>query len=118
MTLVDSSVWVDHFRKGDSRLAELLEESLAATHECVIGELMCGSMRDRGRTLEDLNALPRLAPATSREVLHLIDREKLFGLGLGWVDVHLLAAARLSHALLYTRDRALAAAAQRLGIGS
>ena len=116
MTLVDTSVWIDHFRRSDDRLAGLIEARLAATHDFVIGELACGDLRARGKALNDLNALPRLETASTEDVAILLEQNKLYGLGLGWIDMHLLCAAVLSHATLYTRDQVLAIAAKRLGV--
>lgn len=116
MTLIDTSVWIDHFRRSDDRLADLIEDRLAATHDFVIGELACGNLRARGKTLDDLNALPRLETASTSDVAVLLEQNKLYGLGLGWIDMHLLATAVLTHATLYTRDQVLAAAAKRLGV--
>src|SRR5258708_37692876 len=113
MTLVDTSVWIDHFRQGDGRLARLLEVRLAATHDFVIGELSCGNLRARGKPLDDLNALPRIDAASTKDVQAFVEHNKLYGLGLGWIDMHLLAAAILANATLYTLDKTLAAAAKR-----
>jgi predicted nucleic acid-binding protein len=118
MTLIDTSVWIDHFRHGDDRLADLIDARLAATHDFVIGELACGNLRVRGKTLNDLNALPRLETASTPDVALMLEQNKLYGLGLGWIDMHLLAATVLAHATLYTRDQSLGAAAKRLGVAS
>jgi predicted nucleic acid-binding protein len=117
MVLADTSVWVHHFRTGDERLARLLEQGEAAIHECVLGELACGNLRNREKTLAELGQLLRVRRAAADEVMLLIERHRLHGLGLGWVDAHLLASSRLDHAALYTRDRALAKAAVELGVG-
>jgi len=114
MVLVDSSVWVDHFHRPDARLVELLEAGEVITHSMVIGELACGQLAHRRTTLALLHALPRAPEASTAEVLALIEHRRLFGLGIGIVDVHLLAAARLVDATLWTKDRALAGAAERL----
>ncbi len=114
MVLVDSSVWVSHFHRRDARLVALLESGDVLSHSLVIGELACGNMTARRTTLELLHLLPRSVEASTTEVLRLIERAGLFGTGLGMVDVHLLAAARLSDASLWTHDRALARAAERI----
>ena len=114
MVLVDSSVWVDHFRRGEPALAELLESAHVACHPAVIGELACGTLRARSTTLDLLRRLPRALVATDDETLHFLDRHRLAGRGLGWVDVHLLAATALSHARLWTADRRLHDTARRL----
>jgi predicted nucleic acid-binding protein len=116
VVLVDSSVWVDHFHRGDKQLTALLEAGEVLMHTLVIGELACGHLAQRRTTLEFLHALPRAREASSDEVLQLIERGRLSGKGLGIVDVHLIAAARLSDATLWTRDRVLAAAVERLRV--
>ncbi|MBM3908396.1 MAG: PIN domain-containing protein [Gemmatimonadetes bacterium] len=114
MVLVDSSVWVDHFRRADRRLTELLDAGEVLTHPMVIGELACGALTARQTTLALLHALPRAESASEQEVLTLIERARLFGTGLGIVDAHLLASMLLSDVELWTRDRALAKAAATL----
>lgn len=116
MILVDASAWIDHFRGVDPALAVLLEDGRAAVHELVLGELRMGRIPDRVVTLRRLAQLPRVPTAEHGDVEALVERHRLHGTGLGWVDAHLLAAARLADVPLYTRDRALAVAARRLGI--
>lgn len=119
MILVDTSVWVDHLRRREPALADLLEAGGVVTHPFVIGELSLGRLRQRDIVLGALRQLPRAAVATDRETLDFIDRNALHGRGIGYVDAHLLAAARLSaDTLLWTRDRRLAGAAERLGVGA
>ena len=116
MILVDTSVWVDHLRTGDDQLADLLERGHVVIHPFVAGEIACGSLADRGLVLELLQDLPAAAVAESDEVLGFIDRHELHGKGIGYVDVHLLAAAALAgDTKLWTRDKRLLAAAQALG---
>ena len=114
--LVDTSVWVELFRRGHAGLAERLEAGAVVSHPFVIGELACGQLRDRTTVLELLKALPSCAVADHDEVLGMVDAHRLMGSGLGWVDMHLLAAALLSGDPLWTLDRALALAAKRLKI--
>lgn len=114
MILIDSSVWVDHFRRPDQRLMRLLEAGEVLTHSLIIGELACGNLAARRTTLELLHALPKADEASAGEVLTLIERGRLHGTGLGVVDVHLLASMLLSGAELWTRDQPLAKAAARL----
>ncbi|PYQ52383.1 MAG: VapC toxin family PIN domain ribonuclease [Acidobacteria bacterium] len=114
--LVDTSVWVDHFRRGDSRLGQLLERGEVECHPFIIGELACGNLRARDEILALLHDLPSLAAVEHEEALMFIDSHNLAGSGLGWIDVHLLASARLNGTVLWTRDRRLAAATQRLGV--
>jgi predicted nucleic acid-binding protein len=106
--LVDTSVWVDHLRDGDQELAELLDLGLVLVHPFVVGELALGRFRHREIILEALLQLPQTVVATDGEVLAFISRQKLFGRGIGYVDVHLLAAVRLTTgSKLWTRDRHL-----------
>jgi hypothetical protein len=116
MTLVDTSVWVDHLRCHDPALADLLEDGAVLTHPCMIGELACGGLKRRDETLALLRALPVAATADDRETLSLIERRGLHGRGLGWIDAQLLAAALLTGCRLWTRDRALARAAADLDL--
>jgi predicted nucleic acid-binding protein len=117
--LVDTSIWVDHLRAGDERLAALLNGGEVLAHPFVIGELALGNLRQRTEFLSDLLHLPKAITASDDEVLWLIDREQLFGLGIGYIDAHLLAAARLTAgAKLWTRDQALQAVAAQLGLAA
>ena len=117
MVLVDTSLWIEHFRRGSSVLERLLIEGRVACHAAVIGELACGTLRQRDRTLGLLRRLLSARPATDEEALRFLEDHRLFGRGLGWTDVHLLAAATLSGYQLWTVDRRLHQAAQRLRLG-
>ena len=114
--LVDTSVWINHFRRSNHDLEYLLEEGVVQTHPFVIGELACGSLAKRAEVLGLLMALPTVLIATAEEAHALVDRHRLFGTGLGWIDVHLLASAKLSKQSLWTADRRLRAAAAKLGL--
>ena len=116
MILVDTSVWVEHLRRGLPALAEVLDQGLVLVHPFVVGELACGNLENRREILDLLAALPVAVGATDDEVLHLLEERRLMGRGIGWVDAHLLASALLSEAPLWTRDRRLAEAALHLGI--
>ena len=116
MILVDSSVWIDHLRAGDAVLTGLLQTGLVLTHPFVIGELALGNLRQRETVMDALAGLPRASVATDAEVLHFIDRHALFGRGIGYVDVHLLAAARLAGAALWTNDERLLGVAAGLSL--
>ena len=117
MILVDTSVWVDHFRADNSTLSELLERGAALTHPFVIGELALGNLRQRELVLRMLSRLPSASVATDAEVLRFIDRYSLFGRGVGYIDIHLLAAARLTAgSQLWTSDKRLNEVAVRLGM--
>ena len=118
MILVDTSVWVEHLRHGLPRLATLLQEGKVMIHPWVIGELACGNLRNRQQVLELLLGLPMATVASDTEVLLLIERELLMGRGIGYIDAHLLASARLSHCRLWTQDRRLAAVAQGQGLAA
>lgn len=116
MILVDTSVWVDHFRHADGLLQDLLASGQVATHPFVIGELSCGDLKQREKILGLLQALPQAQLAAHEEVLELVNSRTLYGRGLGWVDAHLLASSLLSHTGLWTKDRRLAAVARALHI--
>jgi predicted nucleic acid-binding protein len=115
MILVDTAVWVDHFRDVDRALTDLLERSAVLAHPWVIGELALGHLRGRAEILRLLGDLPQATVATAAELLALTERRELYGLGIGYVDAQLLAATMLTEdAALWTRDRRLHAAAERL----
>jgi len=116
MLLVDTSVWVDHFRQGIPLLDDLLNAGEVATHPFVIGELACGNLKNRSEILALLSSLPSVKVANHPEAMHLVDAQSLSGTGIGWIDVHLLSAALLNRMPLWTRDRKLHAAAKVLGI--
>jgi predicted nucleic acid-binding protein len=117
--LVDSSIWVDHLRALDQTLIGLLERGQVLIHPFVIGELALGNLRRRIDLLADLQDLPQARVASDHEVLRFIERHELFGLGVGYVDVHLLAAVRLTlGASLWTRDKRLQTVASHLGVAS
>jgi predicted nucleic acid-binding protein len=116
MILVDTSIWVDHLRQGDARLKRLLEAGQVVIHPFVVGELALGNLRQRNLVLSSLRDLPHAVSAGDAEVLDFIERHALAGLGIGWVDAHLLASARLTSAWLWTRDKRLSAVAVRLSL--
>ncbi len=117
MVLVDTSVWIDHFRKGEAQLVELLENSLVLMHPFVRGELACGNLQNRSAVLAMLGNLPAAVMAGDDEVIAFIERYRLMGVGLGYVDAHLLAATALSTpASLWTKDRALHQAATQMDL--
>ena len=117
MILVDSSVWIDHFRGDDPILSRLLDQRQVLTHPFVIGELALGSLRQRDAILGALRGLPRTQVASDDEVHAFIDRHALHGSGIGYVDAHLLAGTMLkAGAQLWTRDKRLRRVAERLGI--
>ena len=116
MTLVDTSVWVDHLRRRNERLAVLLDDAQVLGHPFVVGELACGNLKNRRAILELLAALPAVSQAEHAEVLHLVESHLLNGRGLGWVDAHLLASCLINGCELWTFDKPLRAAAIGLGI--
>jgi predicted nucleic acid-binding protein len=116
MVLADTSVWIQHFRRGEPTLVDLLEEGLVLMHPFISGELACGNLKNRAAILSDLQALPQAAVAFHAEVLQLIEERPLWGRGLGWIDLHLLAAALLAGCGLWTLDKRLARAAKELGL--
>jgi predicted nucleic acid-binding protein len=115
--LVDTSVWVDHFRRGNARLRARLDAGEVAYHPFILGELACGNLRAREEVLSLLAALPQVPMAEHEEVLALVEGNRLMGRGLGWIDMHLLASARLARTALWTLDRRLASVAGELGLG-
>jgi len=115
--LVDTSVWINHLRVGDPKLAALLQDGYVLAHPWVIGELALGQLSQRTEILGLLHNLPQANVATDAEVLKLIDSRHLFGLGIGYVDAQLLAATMLTAgAGLWTRDKRLAAVAAEFGL--
>jgi predicted nucleic acid-binding protein len=117
LILVDTSVWVDHLRKDNAPLVKLLDAGRVLTHPYVIGEIALGQMRQRKAILAALSDLPRAQVATEEEAMSFIDRHALYGRGVGYIDVHLLAAVRLTAgAALWTTDRRLHAVADTLGL--
>jgi predicted nucleic acid-binding protein len=116
MMLVDTSVWIDHLRRSDAELAAMLLEGQVLVHPWVAGELACGNLQDRKLVLGLLQSLPLAPVASAGEVLFFIEQHALMGRGIGYVDVHLLAAARLAGTRLWTRDRRLVVVADELGM--
>lgn len=120
MILVDTSIWVDHLGAApDEVLTALMARKEVATHPFVVGELAMGNVRQRKIILEELQKLPSVVVAGYQEVIYLIDEHRLFGMGIGYIDAHLLASALLTPEIkLWTRDRRLHHIADRLGIAA
>lgn len=119
MILVDTSIWIDHLRASDERLARLLDAGQVLAHPFVTGELALGNLRNRDAVLGALQDLPQVVMATESEVLRFIAQKGLFGLGIGYIDARLLAAVLLTPgSLLWTRDKRLLAASAQLGISA
>jgi len=117
MILVDTSIWIDHLRRGNERLRRMLEQGQVLIHPYVIGEVALGNLRNRDAILSALQDLPQVAVATDGEVLRFVQQNSLYGVGIGYIDAHLLAAVRLSPgATLWTGDRRLLAAGRTLGL--
>lgn len=116
MILVDTSIWIDHFRHGDLELSKIIEDDRLLCHPFVIGELALGSLRERDAVIAFLAAQREAAIATHAEVMTVIDRYAIFSMGIGYTDAHLLTSTLLDRrASLWTRDKRLAAAAQKVG---
>ena len=118
MILVDTSVWVDHFREGVPRLADLLMDAQVVIHPFVIGELACGNLKNRVEILSLLQALPMIPVVELQEFLYFVDSNNLMGRGIGFVDVNLLASAQLAGVPLWTRDKRLKSVAVGLGLSA
>ena len=116
MILLDTSVWVDHFRLDDALVVQVLESGQGAAHAFVIGELVCGNLKSRTSVIGLLQALPQVPTANDDEVLYYIDKHELMGRGIGYVDAHLLAASAISGSLLWTRDKRLKGIATEQGV--
>lgn len=116
MILVDTSVWIHHFRTGNEQLRSLLDEEQVFCHPFIAGELACGTLRNRHEVLSLLRVLPQARVLEHEEVLHFLDGRHLYGCGLGWVDAHLLASALLTGCTLWTLDKPLRRAAATLNI--
>ena len=117
MILVDTSIWVDHFRAGDARLSGLLNTAEVMQHPFVTGEIALANLRNRDAILTTLQDLPQAQVATDEEMLRFINANAPHGIGIGYIDVHLLASTLLTPGtLLWTRDKRLLAASARLGL--
>ena len=116
MILVDTSVWVDHLRTGERQMVSLLQTGGVYTHAWVIGGLACGNLANRQEVLGLLRVLPQLTVATDEEALYFIERHQLMGRGIGYIDVHLLAAAAIHVTQIWTRDKRLNKIAEELGL--
>ncbi len=116
MVIADTSVWINHFRSGDSHLEKLLLDDDVICHPFIIGELACGNIKNRKHILTLLQALPGSQMIADEEILPFIESKKLHGAGLGLIDVHLLASALLSNVALWTMDKNLKAAAVQLKV--
>jgi len=117
MVLVDTSVWIDHLRYGDEALSHLLRQEQVCCHPMIIGELACGYLKKRQELISLWQNLPKPTIASHQEALYFLDKNNLSGKGIGYIDLHLLAACLLSmDTMLWTRDKRLVQIANALGI--
>ncbi len=116
MVLVDTSVWVSHLRDGSPKLEQLLNDGDVLCHPFIIGELACGNIKNRREIFSLLTALPKADLLDDEGALLFIEKNNLMGKGLGLIDIHLLASAMLSEAVLWTLDVKLKHEAHILGI--
>ncbi|MBB5391886.1 type II toxin-antitoxin system VapC family toxin [Herbaspirillum sp. SJZ130] len=117
MVLVDTSVWVHHFRYGNEALKALLNADAVLTHPMVLLEISCGTPPDRAATLKSLGFLQQAHSAGFNEVAAFVEREQLFGKGCGLVDLVLLASTLITPgAQLWTRDKRLSELSSRFGL--
>lgn len=116
MILVDTNIWIKHLRETNKLLSKHLEERKVYTHNLIIGELLCGSFTDRKKFFYYLSHLPKIKEATFQEVKALLEFDKLYGKGVGWIDLNLLATALINDAFLWTDDLKLAAIARKKGL--
>ncbi|MCA3158783.1 MAG: VapC toxin family PIN domain ribonuclease [Burkholderiales bacterium] len=116
--LIDTSVWIDHFRNQNDVLVNLIELDLALAHPMVIVEIACGTPpTPRIQTLNSISLLQPCNQASSSEVMEFIEREGLYGLGCGLVDISLLASTLITPgAELWTLDKRLDELAERFGV--
>lgn len=119
MIVVDANIWIDHLRVANLALAGLIQRRRILIHPYTIGEIGLGSLARRSEVLEQLAMLPAAPIADHDEVLAFVERHALFGTGIGYVDSHLLASAKLVKAgKVWTRDKRLHVLAERLGLAA
>ena len=118
MVLVDTSVWIDHFRRKNGRLGSLLAIEEVAIHPFVLGEIACGQLTNRKEIIALLHALPHASEVGYDEILMFLERHALLGRGVGLIDVHLLGSCHLDGCTLWTKDKRLDAVANEMGIAA
>jgi predicted nucleic acid-binding protein len=106
-TLFDTSVWIDFFRSDSKVLDEALEEGTLILHPFIYGELTIGNFKNRQKVFSLLDNLPFCKPAHHNEVLHFINQNELYGTGVGWIDFHLLVAAKINDLKFFAKDKSL-----------
>jgi predicted nucleic acid-binding protein len=116
MIIADTSIWIYHFRHGLPQFADTLQKGLIAIHPVVLAELATANLLNRTETLAALRCLPMIPSGTVDECMQFIENHRLHGIGIGWSDVQILVAARLSGNLLWSKDRRLDDAAKELGV--
>jgi predicted nucleic acid-binding protein len=116
MILIDTSVWIDHFRKSSRALSSLLNQDEVLLHPFVLGELACGNLGNRTEIIALLHALPIVTKADDDEIIFFIERHALMGRGVGLIDMHLLASCHIEKCLLWTKDKRLKGVAVEMGI--
>ncbi len=107
MILADTSVWIDHLRKTDSKLSGILQKGEVCIHPFIVGEIACGNLANRDEIIELLKALPEVSVASDDEILQFIENRQLYGKGLGYIDIHLLASSLINKVSLWTNDKRL-----------
>jgi len=116
MILVDTSIWIDHLNNSNDDLIKLLNSNRVCIHPFIIGELSCGNISNRKEILSLFKALPRIEPVLEEEVLRLIENKKLYGIGLGIVNINLIASALIHDVKIWTYDKSLKTIAKKLHI--
>jgi len=116
VVLVDTSVWINHLRNSDKHLEKLLFDGDVVCHIHIIGELACGNLKNRQEIISLFQSLPAITVVEFREYLYFIEQNQLSGKGLGFVDIHLLASAKLNQVPLWTADKSLEVAATELDL--
>ena len=116
MVLVDTSVWINHLRNSDHHLEKLLFDGEVVCHPHIIGELACGNIKNRQEIISLIQELPQTTLIEFEEFLYFVEQNQLYGKGIGFVDIHLLASAKLDQAPLWTADKRLKTASAELKI--
>lgn len=115
MILIDTSVWISFFNKGNQELKRLLEEGEVVIHDMIIGELACGNFKNRGEIFTLLNQIPRTQSSTFDEIIYFIEKNKIYGKGLGYIDCALLVSSILFETKIWTNDKSLKEVAKSFG---
>jgi len=116
MILVDTSVWIDHFRQKNDNLTSLLYRGTVQIHEFIIGELAIGNLKNRNPILDLLESVPKLKKLSHDEFMFFVDKYSLFGRGVGFVDIHLLAATKMANIKIWTLDKNLLKIAEEMNL--